>query len=60
MEYLIIIFFFLLAAGVLVRRTIKAFKGENCHPCSHDCGSCELGRQNIPKDIVLKEKGAKN
>lgn len=56
MEYLIIILLFLVAAGFLIKRTIRVFKREGCYSCSHDCSSCEIARQDMAKEIFLKKK----
>ncbi len=58
MEYLIIMLIFLIATGFLARHCIRVFKGENCYFCSHDCSSCKMGRQNMAKEIILKENDA--
>lgn len=56
MEYLIIVLFFLAAAGLLIRRTIRVFKGEGGYSCSHNCSSCEIARQNMAEEIFIDEK----
>lgn len=56
MEYLIIILLLLVAAGFLIKRTIRVFKREGRYSCSHDCSSCEIARQDMAKEIFFEEK----